>query len=188
MMPHISRRQAKPSSEVTFGNTDRVAGSNHQARLSAQINDVLLRFVRSLEEHAFGVGAIGVSASGSHRLLEREARRDGIFARPVHLAENVKRAERDNLDAHSGIVDVAVRKSPREVALQLLNRTIVGGNIADKRKGKVAGAGQNVIARKRLLAENNDMKLVARREAVLRVGVSITCCKDRRRVPARREA
>lgn len=146
---------------MTFSDADRISRPDDDRARVPKIQKPFLNFVGTLEKDFPGIRAIGVAAGGRDGLLQGQARGNRVFAGSVDLAQNVKRPERDNLNAHPRIVDVSISQFGSEIVLQLLNRPVACRQIADERKRKIAAAGDHVVASQGVLPEHDDVQLVA---------------------------
>src|SRR3546814_8976653 len=83
-------------SEITLAETDRVAGEHRE--IGGQLICALAGLARAFQEDALLVGAIGEAVGLGDGAADGEALRIGIFARLVHFAEHIDRAEARDLD------------------------------------------------------------------------------------------
>ena len=152
---------------MALANADRVARTDHQIGIGAQVDQPLSSLVRALEIHSLAVGPVGVAARRGHGLLQRKPRRHGILARPIDFAQDVEGAKRQYLDTDARVIDIAIVERRRENGLKLLNRLVGRLEIADQRKAEIASTGDYIVTGQRFLAEHDDVNLVTGCQRIL---------------------
>src|SRR3546814_11846605 len=95
-------------SEITLAETDRVAGEHRE--IGGQLICALAGLARAFQEDALLVGAIGEAVGLGDGAADGEALRIGIFARLVHFAEHIDRAEARDLDRDFWLEQKAARQ------------------------------------------------------------------------------
>src|SRR3546814_6622796 len=94
-----------------------------------------------------------------------EALRIGIFARLVHFAEHIDRAEARDLDRDFWLEQKAARQLRLDRLRQFAGLQTRRLDLADQREGDRAGGRDFEVAGQRFFATGRDLDLVAGREA-----------------------
>src|SRR3546814_6033040 len=120
-------------SEITLAETDRVAGKHRE--IGGQLIFALAGLARALQEDALLVGAIGEAVGLGDGAADGEALRIGIFARLVHFAEHIDRAEARDLDRDFWLEQKAARQLRLDRLRQFAGLQTRRLDLADQREG-----------------------------------------------------